>query len=115
MNQSSITYPRPTGRAASGVNLTQISHAPAAPLPDTLDTEEATDLQVGLCPYYIRDRGKGRVYCECCRFSFPDKGARREIIYRYCAHPTGYKSCMIKQCMDNFYERKYSEHGIETF
>ncbi len=70
--------------------------------------------QVGICPYYIRDRGKGLVYCECARFRFPDLQARREILYRFCAHPTGYKSCMIKQCLDNYYERKYNDHDKET-
>ncbi len=85
MNQT--VYPRPTAKASSA--------------------EEAIDLQVGICPYYLRDRGKGRVYCECCRFDFPDKISRREILYRFCAHPTGYKACMIKQALDNYYERKY--------
>ena len=66
----------------------------------------------GICPYYQRDRGKGVVYCECARFRFPDKLARREIVYGFCAHPVGYKSCAIKQAMDHFYERKYNQ--IET-
>ncbi|MBO5041442.1 MAG: hypothetical protein J6D87_00605 [Clostridia bacterium] len=62
----------------------------------------------GICPYYLRDRGNGLVYCECARFRFPDKLARREIVYGYCAHPDHYKQCPIKQTMDHFYERKYS-------
>ncbi len=75
------------------------------------DTERAVppeDIQVGICPYFVRDRGKGLVYCECARFRFPDPAARREIVYRFCAHPTGYKTCMLKQCLDNHYERKYA-------
>ncbi len=73
-------------------------------------TDELADIRVGICPYYIRDRGKGQVYCECARFRFPDAPARREIVYRFCAHPQGYKDCVIKQCMDHYYERKYEGH-----
>jgi hypothetical protein len=28
-------------------------------------------------------------------------------VYRFCAHPEGYKACMIKQTLDHYYERKY--------
>ena len=66
----------------------------------------------GICPYYQRDRGQGVVYCECARFRFPDRLSQREIVYGFCAHPVGYKSCAIKQAMDHFYERKYNQ--IET-
>lgn len=72
--------------------------------------EEEQDLHVGICPYYIRDRSNGVVYCECARFRFPDKQSRREIVYRYCAHPEGYKSCMLKNALDHYYERKYDKH-----
>lgn len=68
------------------------------------EQEEAPE---GVCPYFIRDRGKGVIYCECARFHFPDKLARREIVYTYCAHPTGYKQCVLKHAMDGFYRRKY--------
>lgn len=64
----------------------------------------------GICPYFLRDRGRGQVICECARFRFPDAPARREIVYRFCAHPTGYKACVIKQAMDHYYERRYAEH-----
>lgn len=69
--------------------------------------QEDVDYHVGICPYYMRDRGKGVVYCECAKFHFPDKQARREIVYGYCAHPEGYKRCALKQMLDGFYERKY--------
>lgn len=69
--------------------------------------DECPEVQMGICPYYLRDRGRGLVYCECARFQFPDKESRREILYRYCAHPEGYKACMIKQALDHHYERKY--------
>ena len=68
------------------------------------EQEEAPE---GVCPYFIRDRGRGVIYCECARFHFPDKLARREIVYTYCAHPSGYRQCVLKQAMDGFYRRKY--------
>ena len=66
----------------------------------------------GTCPYFQREKGDGYTYCECARFRFPDKQARRDIVYQYCAHPDGYRACVIKQTMDQFYERKYN--GGET-
>lgn len=63
-----------------------------------------------ICPYFLRERGKGVVNCECARFKFPDKGTRREILYRFCAHPEGYKTCAIKVALDHYYERKYESH-----
>ncbi len=77
---------------------------------DPTPSPSPEELNVGICPYFVRDRGKGLVYCECARFRFPDKLARREIVYRFCAHPSGYKSCALKQCMDNYYERKFTSH-----
>lgn len=77
---------------------------PQAPAPESVD--DLIDQGV-MCPYYQRDRGLGRVYCECAHFRFPDKEARREIVYTFCAHPVGYKTCPLKQAMDHFYERKY--------
>ena len=68
---------------------------------------DATEFHDAICPYFIKDRGRGIVNCECAKFKFPDRGSRREIVYRFCAHPTGYKACMIKQAMDHYYERKY--------
>jgi hypothetical protein len=62
----------------------------------------------GACPYFVKDKGDGYVYCECARFRFPDKKARRDIIYTYCAHPDGYKECVLKKVMDQYYERKYN-------
>lgn len=73
--------------------------------------EEAPE---GVCPYFIRDRGRGVIYCECARFHFPDKLARREILYTYCAHPTGYKQCVLKHAMDGFYQRKYEKLDVAS-
>ena len=79
------------------------------PRPKASAAEPVDDLieQGAICPYFQRDRGQGLVYCECARFRFPDKEARREIVYTFCAHPVGYKTCPLKQAMDHFYERKY--------
>ncbi len=68
---------------------------------------DRTETPEGVCPYFIRDRGRGVIYCECARFHFPDRLTRREIVYTYCAHPTGYRQCVLKQAMDGFYRRKY--------
>ena len=71
---------------------------------------EEQDAHVGICPYYLRDRGDGVKYCEIARFRFHDKLDRREVVYRYCAHPEGYKACMLKNALDHYYERKYEKH-----
>ncbi|MBE6586607.1 MAG: hypothetical protein E7645_08855 [Ruminococcaceae bacterium] len=72
------------------------------------ETRKAGEVCEGICPYYLRDKGNGMVYCECARFRFPDKLSRREIVYGFCAHPDNYKKCAIKQAMDHYYERKYN-------
>ena len=61
-----------------------------------------------ICPYFKKDRGRGRLSCEGAIFHFPDTLARREYVYRFCAHPEGYKDCQLKKTMDHFYERKYA-------
>ena len=62
----------------------------------------------GVCPY-IKELGKDKqLACECASFNFPDKGAKRDVIYGYCAHPDNWKECLFKKAMDNFYERKYN-------
>ena len=71
---------------------------------------EETETQVGICPYFKKDRGRGRLTCEGAAFRFPDVLARREYVYRFCAHPEGYKDCPLKKTLDHFYERKYAEH-----
>ena len=89
--------------------------APCVPTSPADETEHPSsslvpddvDYHVGICPYFQRDRGRGLVYCECARFRFPDKEARREIVYKLCAHPDDYKKCVLKQMLDHYYERKY--------
>ena len=75
---------------------------------------QSEDTHIGICPYYQRDRGNGVVCCECARFHFPDKVARREIVYGFCAHPDNFKKCAIKQAMDHYHERKYEQIGSKT-
>lgn len=82
-------------------------YAPCRKKRDAVPDEEGEVI----CPYFIRDRGQGIVYCECANFHFPDKLARREYVFHFCGHPTGYKDCPIKQAMDHFYDRKYALPG----
>ena len=65
----------------------------------------------GMCPYFQRDRGNGIVNCEGARLRFPDRQARRDIVYRICAHPTGYNDCPLKQALDGYYQRRYETGG----
>lgn len=73
-------------------------------------SESRSESSEGICPYFTRERSHGVVTCECARLKFPDRDSRREIVYRYCAHPEGYKACMLKQALDHYYERKYARH-----
>lgn len=79
-------------------------------LADSRGTDEV-DINIGICPYFRRDRGNGRINCEGASFRFPDKLARREYLYRFCAHPDGYKACPLKVALDHYYERKYDYHA----
>ena len=97
--------------------MTQKTQNPASPAPDPEtqipeDNEipEENESREGLCPYFVRERSPGILSCECARMKFPDRDSRREIVYRYCAHPQGYKACMLKQALDHYYERKYARH-----
>ena len=74
------------------------------------DGTTGKEVHVGICPYFKKDRGKGNIACEGANFHFPDLLARREFVYRFCAHPQGYKTCALKIAMDHFYERKYTQH-----
>jgi hypothetical protein len=81
--------------------------ADAAPLGGERGYETAAAINEEVCPYFKRDRGGGRVVCEGASFKFPDNLSRREYLYRFCAHPVGYKSCPLKVALDHYYERKY--------
>lgn len=107
MNTSTNQTYRVTGEGTA--RPTTVKTAAAVKSRSRSDTDPLEDLVAcaAICPYYQRDRGRGRVYCECAHFRFPDKESRREIVYALCAHPDGYKTCPMKQAMDHFYERKY--------
>ncbi len=62
----------------------------------------------GMCPYLKDARSCEKTVCECAEFTFPDRISRREVIYKYCGHPTGWRVCMLKAVMDGYYERRYS-------
>jgi len=102
--------PRPNTQSTQGEETppkpSRRSHRPNHPR--VAETEQET--HVGYCPYFCRERSQGVVYCEGARLKFPDRDARREILYRFCAHPEGYKACMLKQALDHYYERKYERH-----
>ena len=68
------------------------------------------NIAVGICPFFLQDRGNGRVSCEGASLKFPDKEARREFVYRLCAHPDGYKECRLRVALEHYYERKYEDH-----
>lgn len=66
-----------------------------------------------ICPYFKKTPDDKRIVCECAKFKFPDIIARRELLYGFCAHPTGYNNCLLKQTMDKYYyERKYGDEAI---
>lgn len=61
-----------------------------------------------ICPYFSRDRGQGRINCECASFKFPDLIARNEYVHKYCGSLTGYKLCPLYGIMNRYYyERLY--------
>ena len=66
------------------------------------------EIAVGYCPYYKRERTALHLQCEGGNLRFGDKLMRRELVYGFCAHPEGHKSCAIKQALDHYYERKYT-------
>lgn len=99
--------PRPHDHSTQG----EETPPPSAVRPNRSRASEAEqETHLGICPYFCRERSHGVVYCEGARLKFPDRDARREILYRFCAHPEGYKTCMLKQALDHYYERKYANH-----
>ena len=62
----------------------------------------------GMCPYLKDAKDSSRTVCECARFTFPDRVARRDVLYGYCGHPSGWKNCTFKVVMDRFYDRKFA-------
>lgn len=56
------------------------------------------------CPFWKWEKEKA-MSCEGCRMAFPDDGAKREYIERYCASLTGWEECSIAGNLLQFYER----------
>ena len=64
---------------------------------------------IGICPYLKDSREVRSVVCECAKFTFPDKYARRDVLYGVCGHPTAWMDCAFKKALDAYYyERKFS-------
>ena len=57
-----------------------------------------------VCPFWKWEKGCA-VSCESCRMNFPDDGAKREYIERYCASLEGWRRCSIAANLVDFYER----------
>lgn len=60
------------------------------------------------CPFFRRERDQ-YAYCEMCRFRFPDKQARRDILFTYCSDPVKYQECMLYKTLQSYYERLYDK------
>ena len=75
----------------------------------TFATVKEENVAIGICPFFLQDRGNGRVSCEGASLKFPDREARREFVYRLCAHPEGYKECRMRMALEHYYERKYEK------
>ncbi len=65
----------------------------------------------GVCPYLKNIKDANTTVCECARFTFPDREAKRDVLYRYCGHTDAWKECPFKMVMDKYYDRKYSADG----
>jgi hypothetical protein len=61
-----------------------------------------------VCPFFLKESGYGRFYCEGAILKPPDRIAKREIVYKYCASMGNYKNCMIYQMLTAYYDRLYS-------
>lgn len=58
------------------------------------------------CPYFASEK-KDCITGECGKIKFYDKQHKRDFVYVYCAHPTGYNKCTMKCLLDKYYERKF--------
>ena len=67
----------------------------------------------GICPFYEKEKD-GELFCEGATVFFPDKIGRREIVYRFCAHPQNYKICVIYKMLCGYYARKEMQENEKT-
>lgn len=61
----------------------------------------------GVCPFYQRDKGGGKLYCEACVIKCPDIEFRREILYGFCASPDKFYDCQFYKMLTRYYERRF--------
>ena len=59
------------------------------------------------CPFFQRERNNKVRYivCEVGCIRFADSAMRRDIVYKHCADPEGYKDCPFYCALKNYYER----------
>lgn len=69
----------------------------------------------GMCPYLKNTKTVEVTVCECARFTFPDRQARRDVLYGCCGHPDAWRQCIFKVAMDGYYERKYANDDGNNF
>lgn len=64
-----------------------------------------------ICPFFKGEPKKLKLRCEIGNLKFPDKQARRFLVYGYCAHPTNYTECTFYKLLMDYYDRKESEEN----
>lgn len=60
------------------------------------------------CPFYKYEKNK-ITFCEYASLHPPDKRARDEIVFNYCADAQNYKSCPFCIALEHYYARKYTK------
>lgn len=65
------------------------------------------DVKLAVCPYYSKEVND-RLRCEGGSIKFPDKAARKEIVYQYCSSIENCQKCTLYQMLTNYYDRLYS-------
>lgn len=63
------------------------------------------------CPFFKTEKNTTRMTCELCSFKFPDKQARDDLVYVYCADSQNYKNCMCYKILMDYYDRKERNGG----
>lgn len=84
-----------------------VAEPPISPEEKKKQAQDANALE-GICPFFQQDRGNNRISCEGGSLRFPDRVARREFVYTYCASFEGCKACPLNRSLEQYYERKYA-------
>ena len=68
------------------------------------------------CPY-MSGTDSQKVYCDgSSRLIFPDVGACREFLHRYCADPAGWEHCSVARMQTDHIMRKLQiQRGIRDY